>query len=726
MSLAAPRASAAERERTLADRFLAAFPLLAIFFWLCVVYAWQAWRHGSPWLFGDELELSQLSRAIAATGHAARRGQPHSFDSLYTYFIAPAWRIGNTEHAYDAVKYLNVLAMTGTAFPAYKLARFVVGRRAALFAATASVLIPALAYSSLILEESLAYPYSTLCLYLIVAAFVYRTRWWIGGAVVASLVAPAVRGELAVLPAVFLLAGVFMLWRSDAAARWRARWDVTDWIGGVVLVVGVAILISAVLGHKSTQWLIATGFFKHRMWTLGMRAAGAFTIGLGSFPLIAGLAALGRAPGETFRWELRAVRSVFVAAIVWFGLYTAVKASYVSTTFATQTVERNLIYLAPFLMTGTALWLERRAVRPLALAVPAALALYLVLTTPYEMDKRLDGDAFGLALLQRLNRVQAVAFTPGTAKVLLVIILVASLAVLAGTQFLRRGALVAAAAAGAFVLVWEGAGELSAASASNAFSRSFLANINGNPTWLDDVTEGAPTLYIGQQIQDPNGEQLLEFFNRSIKHVWSLDGTAPGPGPTLTPDLAKTDGTLTHDPHFPYVVAEQGIDINGVLVKSHLHRAGGSYKRWNLYRISGPLRLRSAVTGVYADGWSGPNDSAYTRYSTEGDRAGTMHVNVSWEEWAGPNKADVTVTMGTVGIGPDKQPRTEKVLEVRHWTISAHKQKTFTFQAPGPRFRVEVHVKPHFRPNDYDPANGDRRDLGAVVKYTFSSQSTRR
>jgi hypothetical protein len=727
VSLAAPRARAAETDRTWADRFLAAFPLLAIFFWLCVVYAWEAWRHGSPWLFGDELELSQLSRAIAETGRAARRGQPHSFDSLYTYFIAPAWRIGNVQHAYDAVKYLNVLAMTATAFPAYKLARFIVGRRAALFAATGSVVIPALAYTSVIHEESVAYPYSTLCFYLIVAAFVRRTRWWIVGAAVASLVAPAVRGELAVIPAVFLLAGVLLVWRSDAVARWRSRWNAKDWIGGAVLLVGVAILFSAVLGYKSTQWLIATGFYKHRMWTLGMRATGAFAIGLGIFPLIAGLASLGRAPGEVYRWELRVFRSVFVAAIVWFGLYTSVKAAYVSTSFATQTVERNLIYLAPFLMAGTALWLERRTMRPVVVIAPAALALYLILTTPYEMDKRLDGDAFGLALLQRLNRVQAVAFTPGAAKLLLLIIFVVSLGVLLGTQYLRRGGLILAIVAATFAIVWMGAGELSAASASNAFSRSFLANINGNPTWLDDITGGAPTLYMGQQIQDPNGEQLLEFFNRSVKRVWSLDGTAPGPGPTLTPDLANTDGTLTHDPHFPYVVAEQGIDINGKLVGSHQHRAGGSYKAWNLYRIDGPLQLRSAVTGEYADGWSGPNDSAYTRYSTAAGHRGKVRVNVSWQEWAGPNKAHVIVTMGTVGIGPDKQPRTEKVLETRQWTISAHKQKTFTFVAPGPRFRVEVHVKPKFRPHDYDPANGDRRVLGAVVKYTFvSSQRKRR
>ena len=68
MTVAAP-ARAEVRARTLTDRFLAAVPLLSIFFWICVLYVWEAWRHGSPWLFGDELQMTQLSRAIAETGH---------------------------------------------------------------------------------------------------------------------------------------------------------------------------------------------------------------------------------------------------------------------------------------------------------------------------------------------------------------------------------------------------------------------------------------------------------------------------------------------------------------------------------------------------------------------------------------------------------------------------------------------------------------------------------
>ena len=83
-------ARTAPAERTFTERLLAATPLLSVFLWLCIVYAVEAWAHQTPWLFTDELELAQLSRAIADTGHAARRGEPHSFDTLWTYVTAPA------------------------------------------------------------------------------------------------------------------------------------------------------------------------------------------------------------------------------------------------------------------------------------------------------------------------------------------------------------------------------------------------------------------------------------------------------------------------------------------------------------------------------------------------------------------------------------------------------------------------------------------------------------
>src|SRR3954454_15920810 len=192
MSVASARS--APVERTLADRLLAAVPLLSIFLWLAIVYMVQAWAHQTPWLFGDELELTQLSRAIADTGHAARRGDPYSFTTLWTYVLVPAWLIDNLHSAYTTVKYLTVIVMTATVFPAYGMARLFVGRRPALFVAAASAGIPALASSSMLVEEPLAYFWSTLSLFLILRTLITPSPWWTGGALLASLVAPFVRG----------------------------------------------------------------------------------------------------------------------------------------------------------------------------------------------------------------------------------------------------------------------------------------------------------------------------------------------------------------------------------------------------------------------------------------------------------------------------------------------------------------------------------------------------
>jgi hypothetical protein len=709
-------------ERTLADRLLAAVPLLSIFLWLAIVYVIQAWAHKTPWLFGDELELTQLSRAIADTGHAARRGDPYSFTTLWTYVLAPAWLIDNLHAAYATVKYLTVIVMTATAFPAYGVARLFVGRRPALFVAAASAAIPALAYSSMIVEEPFAYFWSTLALFLILRALITPTRWWIGGAVAASLIAPLVRGELAMIPVVFLLAGAFLLWRSEYVGRWRRSWSARDWVGFVTLVIGIAVIVSAVLGHRSLEWNYTTRLYKGRMLDLGLNAAGALTIGLGVLPVVAGLAALWRAPGEAMRHELRIFRSVLLAAIICFGLYTAVKATYVSITFGTYTYERNLIFLAPLLFTGTAFWLERRRLHPRALALSSVFVLILILTTPYEMGQEISYNAPGLAVLQQANRYLSI--DPTGAKIGLVALLALSIALLLAPRvFGRRAAWVAVAVAAA-VIGWNLTGEFAFASASNRFSDRFEENIRPPFTWVDDVTHGAPTLYIGQQMADQNGEWLTEFWNRSIKAVWSLDGTAQGPGPFLTPDPRPSDGALCSRGRcgnwgYPYVVEERGIEVVGETVATHLHRAGGGLEKWRLVKIAPPLRLGGAVTDVYPDGWMG-SFSSYTRYATEGNRAGRMRVVLSGPpQGAHMTTGHAAVAIGPIVIGDDNQPHLGKPTEVRRFDIRSKQQRILIFRAPGPRFRVEVTMTPTFVPKELSPDQSDNRHLGAQVSYVF-------
>jgi hypothetical protein len=699
--------------RTFADRLLAAVPLLSIFLWLSIVYAVEAWAHQTPWLFGDELELTQLSRAIAATGHAARRGEPHSFDTLWTYVMAPAWRIHDVHTAYATVKYIAVLIMTATAFPAYALGRLIVGKTASLFVAAASCVIPAMAYSSMIVEEPLAYPYSTLCVFLLLRTFIRPTRWWIVGTVAALIVAPFVRGELVVLWAVLVLGLLFLGWRTDRVRRWRATWTTWDWVGFLVLLFGAGVTLSAVLGKASFEWLISTDHYKRRIFDFGFNAAGALAIGLGVFPMVAGLASLWPGKGERPERALTVFRSVLLAAVISFGVYTAVKSTYVSTVFGTYTYERNLIYLAPLLFAGTALWLERRNFNPIAVVVSAAFVLYLLLTTPYENGQDISYNAPGLAILQQTNRYLNLDLT--SEKIGLVALLTLTTLVL----IVRSTRWVAVALAAAIV-AWNFTGALSFASASNRSSDGFVENIRKPFTWVDDATAGKPTLYIGQQMADPNGEWLLEFWNpRSlIGRTWSLDGTAPGPGPTLTPDPELPDGALSHDPHYPYVVEERGMHIVGRVVATHKHVAGGALQKWRLVQVAPPLRLRDFVTGQYADGWSGA-DSAYTRFSS-GESDGRVRVVVA-RPWGGRDvPGRVTVKLGPIVIGDDNQPHVGAPMTIKRFTLHANGVKRLVLPVPGPHFRVEVHVTPTFRPRELAPqTDSDNRDLGAKIKYVY-------
>jgi hypothetical protein len=296
---------------------------------------------------------------------------------------------------------------------------------------------------------------------------------------------------------------------------------------------------------------------------------------------------------------------------------------------------------------------------------------------------------------------------------------------LVAPRYLRTGVTWLLAVVAAAVVAWNLTGEIAFASASNRASDRFAENIRPPFTWIDDVTHGAAALYIGQQMSDQNGEWLAEFWNRSIKAVWSLDGTAQGPGPVLTPDPRPTNGELlTHgrsaDPGYPYVIQEQGIEVVGKTVATHLHRAGGGLEPWRLVRVAHPLRLRGSVTGVYADGWSG-SFSAYTRYSTAGNRPGKIRVTVSRAAWGGPNKTGhVTVAIGPIVIGEDKQPHLGKPTAVEHFDIHSKEERDLVLKAPGPRFRIEVMITPTFVPADLSPTDQtDKRELGAKVSYVF-------
>ncbi len=413
-------------------------PLLAAYLLLAALYAWQAWQRQTPTLFSDEIEFTQISRSIAETGDAALRGgEPAPGASLYAYLAAPAWWIDDVSDAYGLIKLLGVFLMTSAIFPAYALARTVVSRPYALFAAVGAAAAPALSYSPFLVEEPLAYPVSTLALFLIARAGAVPTRWSIGLAAGVSVVAVLVRSQLAVLLPILALVLLARAWRAERVRRWRETWTAGDWLGAAVLAVGVAVLLSAAIGRRSNTWYRSTGFFKDRMLEYGLWAVGALAIGIGVIPLIAGLVALVPERGVRDRGRSAFV-SLSASALAVFGLYTAVKAAYLSTEFAIVIAERNLIYVVPLLFAGTALVLERRRPAVLATVAATAFAVYLVTSTPLSLDRYPNYEAHGLAIAAFANRIPK--WPEETIETILVLVALGSGLAVLGLRFVRSAA----------------------------------------------------------------------------------------------------------------------------------------------------------------------------------------------------------------------------------------------------------------------------------------------
>ena len=118
--------------------------------------------------------------------------------------------------------------------------------------------------------------------------------------------------------------------------------------------------------------------------------------------------------------------------------------------------------------------------------------------------------------------------------------------------------------------------------------------------------------------------------------------------------------------------------------------------------------------------------ASYTRYDVSADGPGFASVQLTRENWC-PRRdlrqtAKAIVRIGPVGIGPDKQPRIERVTETRPFEFRDCQADGVTLTPPTARdgspvpWRMEITVSPTFRPKDVDPSKSDSRLLGAQIK----------
>ena len=690
-------------ERSALDRFLAAIPVAVAALILLAILFWEASARKSPTIFTDELEWAQISRAIAHTGHGARRGTPVPFKSLYAYLIAPGWWLSSTASAYAAIKYLNTVVMSLTAVPVYLLGRQLVSRRAATIAALGTLCTSAFFYAALLLPEVLAYPFFALYAFVVVRALSGGGRRWSAAAVVLSGVSVLVRTQFVAAVAATLLA-VFWLWLvGPRGKRLRAGWSRADHVGAAVLLVGVLIVLNRIATPHSAEWSVVTNGFTHRIWTFALVSGSALAIGLGVLPPITGLAALWIPERrDDPRW--RAFAAFLGASVLTFGFYTGFKAAYLSTFFASRVEERNMIYLAPLLLVGTVVFFSaRRTWWPGVLAATAFVA-WLVLGYGYQLGyPYFEAPGYGIAAFA--NRVLRWD-QPHISNALLVTLIVA-VAIIA----LRRHAAVVAVAVLALA-VWMCTSEITSARGSSHQAQQFVDHLPKPLDWVDIATNRAGTTYLGQNVADPTGLWLIEFWNTSIEHVDSLDATAPGPGPTLTPGVAREDGTLRGDAGTPYVLADNGVRVIGKIVEQHSGLL--------LTRVARhPWQLKDAVYGRDSGGWI-RNEGSYAYFGPE-RRPGTLSVTVGRTAFCAPAapRAHVTVRIGPAALDAQNNPTVAHARYVVRFVLPNCTARSKRFRVTPP-FVVQVHVTPLIVPARYGINDG--RSLGAQVGYSFTGR----
>jgi hypothetical protein len=641
-------------------------------------YLVEASLRKTPWLFTDELEWSQLSRAIASTGHAARRGEPHSFESLYSFLIAPAWWIHSTAAAYTTVKTINAITMCLTAVPAYLLARMLVSRGFALAVALLTVSIPAMGYATSIVPEALGYLWFAAAAFFAVRLLAAPSVGRAIPAVVLAVTGLWVRSEFVALPAVLVLAAaiVWIAGRADRGIPWRR---VAVAAAGLL---AFAVVFDLLVVQHVQSWSFHQ-YFNHHTLRQGSLAFGALAIGLGFLPVIGGIASLWL-PERAGDPAYRAFAAYLGAALVTLLVYTAAKSTYLVANLQKLIEERNLFYLSPLLLLGTALVLGARRINWFVVGGAAVLVLavswsgLLIVGAPYF-------EAPGLAMLTIANRylywdindfhwaaIGAVAAT-----------------VLLFALRRRRWVLgLTAALVGAWLLT----GEIYVTKTNTDYATSFASRIPAEKNWVDRATGGAHVTFLGQVLNlDPTPLWLTEFWNRSIDHVDAVDGTAPGPGPTAGPGLASTDGALYYYTGDPYTLAGPGVSLAAPVV---VRQPDG----FTLYRTPTRWHLLQQEQNVYGDGWA-TSPMRYTYFPRRG--AGTVRIDLSRTGYTGngpPGRA--TIRVGTVAINSEQAPVFSRVLTVRHVVVPNGGRKVVAVRVRSTPVMVQVDMTTFTTPQD--------------------------
>ena len=174
----------------------------------------------------------------------------------------------------------------------------------------------------------------------------------------------------------------------------------------------------------------------------------------------------------------------------------------------------------------------------------------------------------------------------------------------------------------AVVLGWNLTNEIYAAyGRARPLASGSLAAFVRPPDWVDRAVGDGSVVVVGQQFgTDTNDVHLLEFWNRSIDKVWSVDPSSPAPGPGPIADARPVEQRRDAAPDSRDGLCARG--QRGVALQAPVIATAKPGQ--TLYRLDGkPLKIAFTQTGVYSDGWMSTRPPTTASTSRRPGRAGS-------------------------------------------------------------------------------------------------------
>src|SRR5918994_869125 len=120
-----------------------------------IARAWGGLRVPTPWIAADEMIYAELGRSLWETGRLEILGAETPFYSLvHPALIGLPLAVFDTALGYDVARVLQALAMSLAAVPVFAWGRRLMSERWALAAAALTLCVPGLAYSGLLMSET--------------------------------------------------------------------------------------------------------------------------------------------------------------------------------------------------------------------------------------------------------------------------------------------------------------------------------------------------------------------------------------------------------------------------------------------------------------------------------------------------------------------------------------------------------------------------------------------